>query len=399
MTSIVLRESGEPVIASLEAEQASRLTASGVVSITYLAPGRFVVTAGSKIGACAVGDVVVRIAPKVDIARVFYLLGFGKNFSWRPERISFDVTDDLVAVMAGAFVSQAERAVEQGLLQGYVERDDELPVLRGRLRETEQMSRRFGLAVPLLVRFDDYTADTPENQLLRGATDRLLTMPTLPSDIRRRLRGLRLVFADIAPLRRGAPLPTWQPSRLNARYHDALWLADVVLRNNSLDHPDGSVRANGFMIDMAKLFEDFVTARLSSALRSVGGTVQTQDRRHFLDAGHEITLRPDLVWYSAGGALRPIAVVDVKYKAEKPAGFPNADVYQALAYCIALRLPACHLVYAKGNEESVTYTIRNAGVEVIAHTLDLTAMPDQLERQVSAIAREIAALAAGTSAA
>jgi 5-methylcytosine-specific restriction endonuclease McrBC regulatory subunit McrC len=31
-------------------------------------------------------------------------------------------------------------------------------------------------------------------------------------------------------------------------------------------------------------------------------------------------------------------VVDVKYNAEQPAGYPNADLYQLLAYCTALGL-------------------------------------------------------------
>ena len=48
---------------------------------------------------------------------------------------------------------------------------------------------------------------------------------------------------------------------------------------------------------------------------------------------------------------RPRAVIDAKYKAEKPAGYPNADLYQMLAYCTALRLSDGHLVYAKGSAE------------------------------------------------
>ena len=43
------------------------------------------------------------------------------------------------------------------------------------------------------------------------------------------------------------------------------------------------------------------------------------------------------------------AVIDANYKAEKPAGDPNADLYQLLAYCTVLGLPVGHLVYARGN--------------------------------------------------
>lgn len=59
----------------------------------------------------------------------------------------------------------------QGLLQGYRVTEESSTVLRGRLREADQMRRRFGLAIPMEVRFDDYSADIAENQLLRGGAD------------------------------------------------------------------------------------------------------------------------------------------------------------------------------------------------------------------------------------
>jgi 5-methylcytosine-specific restriction enzyme subunit McrC len=63
--------------------------------------------------------------------------------------------------------------------------------------------------------------------------------------------------------------------------------------------------------------------------------------------------------------------LDAKYKAEKPSGFPDADLYQMLAYCPALRLRRGHLVYAKGNEAADHHVVRNSGVEIVQHVLDL----------------------------
>jgi 5-methylcytosine-specific restriction enzyme subunit McrC len=94
------------------------------------------------------------------------------------------------------------------------------------------------------------------------------------------------------------------------------------------------------------------------------------------------------VWYRAGG---PVAVLDAKYKAEKPAGFPDADLYQMLAYCTALGLGRGHLIYAKGNEHPARYAVRNSAVEVVCHTLDLSQPPQILLARVSDIADQIAA--------
>jgi 5-methylcytosine-specific restriction enzyme subunit McrC len=389
---IPLTELGDPVEAELTAQQAEAIASAGVATTTALNDGRWLLKPGTKVGACTVGNVTVRVKPKIGIGRIFYLLGYTSKPGWRPETLEFEVVDDLVTALAHAFATQAERAVEQGLLQGYVSVDDALPVLRGRLRDTEQLSRRFGLAVPLLVRFDDYTTDIAENQLLRAATERLLSLSGISAEARRQLRGLRLLFGDITPLRRGMPLPAWRPTRLNRRYHVALWLADIVLRNNSLDHSTGVVHANGFLIDMAKVYEDFLTNRLSSAFRSLGGTVSAQ--KHWpLDEEDQVTLKPDLVWLNNDGMAQ--AVIDAKYKAEKPEGYPNADIYQLLAYCTALQLPVGHLIYAKGNEAGSTATIRHARIQIIAHTIDLSALPATLEDQISDIAHRIHAATAG----
>ena len=85
-----------------------------------------------------------------------------------------------------------------------------------------------------------------------------------------------------------------------------------------------------------------------------------------------------------------VAVIDAKYKAEKPAGYPNADLYQLLAYCTVLGLRNGHLIYAKGNEEPARHVVRQAGVEIVCHALDLSLAPDMLIGQMHDLARTIA---------
>ena len=68
----------------------------------------------------------------------------------------------------------------------------------------------------------------------------------------------------------------------------------------------------------------------------------------YLDTGSKVALQPDLLWSDGDRAM---AVVDAKYKATKFANYPNADVYQMLAYCVRFGLETGHLVYAKGEED------------------------------------------------
>ena len=81
--------------------------------------------------------------------------------------------------------------------------------------------------------------------------------------------------------------------------------------------------------------------------------------------------------------------LDVKYKAEKPSGFPQADLYQLFACCTVLGLPVGHLVYAKGNEDARQHVVRDSGVRIVAHTLDVEAKPEALLESVRALAGEM----------
>ena len=141
------------------------------------------------------------------------------------------------------------------------------------------------------------------------------------------------------------------------------------------------------MFDMWRVFEDFVTTALAEALRSVGGRSEPQ-KPVSLDMREQVLMRPDLLWYR-DGIVR--AVVDAKYKAEKPEGFPNADIYQMLAYCTVLGLPQGHLIYAKGNEPALAHSIRRTGVVIHCHALDLGAPPAALLKQVGELAEGITA--------
>lgn len=389
--SVRLREGGPPEVVVAGAEVIDVLQRNRILRAVPVGDRRWEVSDAGRVGVARVGGLTVWVRPKIPIARLLWLLGYAGHDGWqRSEPVGYEVDDELVPVLAAAFASQVERALATGLLQGYVEVDEQGPVLRGRLRERDQLRERYGIAVPLLVRYDDFSADIPENQILRAAVDRLLVLPGVGGKTRLRLLKTRQRLADARLVDRRR-LPSWTPSRLNARYHDALALAEIICAGDAVDHAPGSIRLDGFVVNMYKVFEDFVTRTLSPALAGLGGHCRAQDPWH-LDEDGEIRMRPDLVWYQGGG---PVAVVDAKYKAEKPDGFPDADLYQLLAYATALGLDHGQLVYAKGNETAQRWTVRNCGVRIVAYTLDLEASPAEVLGQVARIAVSIGRNAPG----
>jgi len=355
---------------------ADALAASGVVQVGWTdRPGWWEVAASNQIGVVVAGGVQVVIQPKLDINRLVFLMGYARHPDfWRDDHVRLDTAADLPEALTDAFVRLAKRALEQGLLKGYQTLEETLPVLRGRIREADQLRRRWGKGIPLEVRYDEYTVDIAENRLLLAAAEQLLRTPQVSARHRVGLQRLRLLLADVTAPVHGSVRPLWTPSRLNARYAPALELAELVLDGRSFEQCVGDVVVSGYLFNMATIFEDFVTVALREALKPYGGRSRLQYATH-LDEDAAVPVRPDFVWLEQG---RPRIVVDAKYKAEKPSGFPQADLYQMLAYCTVLGLPEGHLVYAKGNEDAHEHVVRRAGVRIVTHALDLDVQPAEL---------------------
>lgn len=383
MRHLELTENEAPQPFELSTDEAEALAAAELAVVSR-APGSssWEVAAGRKVGVARVGDLQIVVRPKITMDRLVFLMGYARQPQfWRAAPVLLDVEADLAEALADSFVRRARRALEQGLLHGYVGVSEALPLVRGRIRVGDQLARRPGIRLPLEVSYDEFSVDIAENRLLLAATLRLLRMPSLSRDIRRGLQRLRLQLADVTPLVRGQLMPVWHASRLNLRYQPALVLAELVLGGDSFEQRFGDLHISGFVFDMWKIYEDFVCVALREALRPYGGRSSLQRRLH-LDEASLVEMKPDFYW--AGGDGRQ--VVDAKYKAEQPSGFPNADLYQVLAYCTVLGIGGGHLVYAKGNEERVSHQVVGAGVHIHCHTLDLSASPQELLAQVSDLA-------------
>lgn len=387
--TLILTENDPARTVALTEAEARTLAQLGIATVTPTPQaGLFDLAAGMKVGAVSIGDRQVIVRPKIiDINRLIFMLGYTRNPTiWRDDPVQVSPDDDLLPAVAEAFARLAARAVEQGLLQGYRTVREALPVLRGRMLAGEQMGRRFGFPVPVAVEYDDFTVDIAENQLLAMATRRLLTVARVSTSARRQLQHLRHTLAEVTVLPRGTPTPRWLPSRLNTRYHAALPLAELVLAGESFEHHSGDLTVTGYLFDMWAIFEDFVTVAMSEFLTRFGWQCERQAALH-LDEQGRVGMRPDLLCRST---TRPNAVIDAKYKAGRPEGYPNADLYQILAYCTVLGLPEGHLIYAKGNEQPMAHTVSRAGITIHCHALDLGLAPTELLGQVGRLASTIA---------
>ncbi|QBI54383.1 McrC family protein [Streptomonospora litoralis] len=400
MTRIELTEHAPQTGVVLTAAQAAALAACELVSMKPEPGGTWTLTADKGlVGAVRVGphdaDVELRVAPKLAVQRIMFLIGYAQHgVHWRRHTVEAQERTDLLPAIAAAFARMADRTLARGVLLGYHTVEEALPVVRGRIRSSEQLRRRFGSLLPVEVVYDDFSPDIAENRILLAAAQRLLRLGGLQGATRALLHRVIARLDGVSAPVPGGALPYWRPSRLNTRYQAPLGLAELVLRGGSyeLHRPDG-VRVEGLMLRMWQIFEDFVSQALSDALASYGGRCETQDTDHYLDRARTLRLRPDLVYYRQGGDGRPApaGVADAKYKTART-GRTDDDVYQVLAYCTALDLAQGHLIYASGAQPAPrTHRIAGPGAVLVhQHVLDLDRAPADVLGQVADIAAVMA---------
>jgi len=338
-------------------------------------PGAFDLTATSWIGVIELEGVAIEIRPKVPLDHILFMISYS-----------------LVEAVARLYASDVQRAIRRGVLHGYRLEEAALPVVRGRLLFDEQIRRRFGRFPPAEVRYDDFTVDIIENQLIKAALTRLGQLRLRSARTKRALTALQGVFRMVTPVAfLDHQLPDVTYTRLNEHCRAAVELARLILRSTAFDVRRGTIQATALLVDMNQVFEDFVVVSLREAL---GATERTfpqgaHDRSLLLDQAGSFRLQPDLSWWTNGYCR---FVGDVKYK-RLEGDARNADLYQLLTYAIAANLDDAMVIYADGEAGRRVHEIRHVNKRLHVLALDLSQPPRDIMGQIHAIAGQIVGMA------
>ncbi|MCY3849598.1 MAG: hypothetical protein OXF75_02195 [Acidimicrobiaceae bacterium] len=390
---IELREY-ESTTVRLSDSQARRLTAAGrgavAVSLTD-EPGLYSLTAQNLVGTLVVDDLRILIRPKIRPENLFLLLEVGlAPKAWRKESFEYTTSADLLPSIVGFYARTLANTLTRGLLRSYRPEEERLVALRGRVDVASQF-RQAGVPMPVACRYDEYTPDIFENRYVKAAARLAVRVPGVQAEDRRRLLQQVVALEDVsdAPVRPDG-LDRLLFTRLNAHYEPALRLARLLLENLTLVDQRGNRSASSFLVDMNRLFEDFVTQRLRRALR---GRLEIRSQVNFhLGVGKQVPIRPDLVFRKQG---KELYVADIKYKLTADASARNSDYYQLLAYTTALDLTEGVLIYClvDGGEPESTVAVRHADKLLHTRAINLSGPPDSVIAEVNQAADWIASQA------
>ena len=377
LTKFSLSEYEERIVEVLDSEIAKKIQRTGIVELSRKVSGEFVIKADSKIGFIAVQEVQVNVVPRFPIYNIFYFLGLLEELKLDSEKVKIAESEDFLTVLFQSFIQSVALATRTGLISGYVNREDSLQVLKGRIDFSRQFKRSPGSYFPFEVSFDDFIEDIAENQILKKALRISLKYGLQNRNLRNQAQNLLFNFRDVTEIEQ---VPVWNQSRLNLHYWNALRIAEIIISGNGFHENFGDIQVSGFSIDMYKVFEDFVAKQLAERINGSEDLVSTQ-KSLSLDVGGIYREKPDVIWYKSG---KPFQVMDTKYK--QPEGETQQrdslnDLRQVISYASLLGLKEAHLIYGvAGNARSIE--TRQEGITVYTHGLDLAKTPLEIDKQL-----------------
>jgi 5-methylcytosine-specific restriction enzyme subunit McrC len=342
-----------------------------LVTVDFPSPktdGQWQLTAQGWVGMVPVlREFTLVLQPKVALANVLGMV----EVAYRLE--SFQILRGLVAAttVPELYERLALRLAEQTLSRGrrglhrpYQRREALSPFVRGRLQVADLVRRPTAVAVPCL--FHEQAVDVLDNQILHWTLHRILQSDLCGTQSRGVVRqAVRLL----------QPLVTLQPvtvaacrnqlyTRLNADYAPLHALAAFFLEANGPSHQPGDVASVPFVVNMARLYEQFVAAWLQQHLPAAW-QLQCQERHPLTDALH---FAIDLVLYARRSGA-PVAVLDTKYKMPDR-GPDTADVAQVVAYAAAKGVAEAILIYPQSLVEPLDTVVGGVHVRTLTFALD-----------------------------
>jgi 5-methylcytosine-specific restriction enzyme subunit McrC len=273
------------------------------------------------------------------------LLGAAYSFYSIPDKSPFrpesvDYADDKARVLEPLvrhFNESVEELLQDGLLANYVEQEENLRVLRGRLAFSKHLAQNVVRQDRLYCRFFQAEVDIPENQVILWALVLLDREGDWSQDVRQTLHSHILHFGGVA-LRQFLPrqCPVFHYDRLSSRYRKVHDWCRLFIDLFSISNRPGERTFYGYLLDMNELFERFVISAFKRAEESVPLVSVKDHRSHHLDLDRSTVIVPDL---TLEGPNRSMVAVDAKYKRTKPQKqAKHPDLYQVISYCVAMGL-------------------------------------------------------------
>ena len=294
-------------------------------------------------------------------------VNFPKSFSsWDTQ--NFDFLDILVHL----FASLTRDDLVFNKHQSYVEREEEIETLRGRIDFSKYASNYYtGKAHVLPCIYDSLEINNLYNQVIKF-TSKLLLENTENELLRKKLFEITWILDEVDDIHlTSMDCERVVVSPLNDNMQMILNYCKMFLSGMSIKSDADQLEIFAFLIPTHQLFEDFLYGFIRDEFLNEEGILDIVSqgsglKNKFLAKSYKSNektknafgLKPDIYIHRDNG--REDIILDSKYKViytkeeseeydRKKSGVGISDVYQMLAYTVKLDVKSCHLLYPQSN--------------------------------------------------
>ena len=317
---------------------------------------------------------------------LFYLLRFAKkdpDFHFDDEKkIDIKGGENFFDIIGMLFANEIKEILQTGLLKRYVQKHENLHFLKGKLDIRKQLYNNIHKKLKFACCFSELTFDNQENRIVLRALYELSSLIKFDYKLRDELIATEYLFRDFVSFTAVSPQECDNISfnRINERYRAIIRFSKLILEERFIRSAEkGESTGFNFIVNMNKVFEDFITELLKEVIRDkYHRKYIAEDQVSFssLDIAKKLTVRPDVLIQERNTEEFPV-ILDTKYK--KPGKKPDpADYYQIIAYALAIpSAKTCCLLYPKDliegnelpNQENFEHLVVPRDLQVLSKTL------------------------------
>ena len=164
----------------------------------------------------------------------------------------------LLEVFISMFLDEVSKLIKIGIKSDYIELEDNLKFLKGKLKISEQIRKNIVHKERFYVCYQEFSVDRTENRLIKSTLE-FLYRRSKSSKNQRLIREYLFVFDEISSSSDiNSDFNRLKLNRQTKHYEQALLWSKIFLQNKSFSPYGGSDVAFALLFDMNKLFESYV---------------------------------------------------------------------------------------------------------------------------------------------
>lgn len=247
----------------------------------------------------------------------------------------------LLEIFISMFLDEVSKLIKIGIKSDYVELEDNLKFLKGKLKISEQIRKNIVHKERFYVCYQEFSIDRAENRLIKSTLE-FLYRRSKSSKNQQLIREYLFIFDEISSSSDiNADFSRLKLNRQTKHYEQALLWSKIFLQNKSFSPYRGSDVAFALLFDMNRLFEsyvgNFIKKKLPNAILQHRGKYLTEKPRGF-------ALKPDIFLRYKNQNY----IADTKWKiVESKDDISQADLYQLYTYGKKYECGKLYLIYPR----------------------------------------------------